>query len=41
MFTPGHFLDFGSDLSARKAFQNAAARKQIRRLVPGLYDYSN
>ncbi len=39
VFTPGHFLDLGSDLSVRKALQNTADRGLVRRLAPGLYDY--
>jgi hypothetical protein len=39
VFTPVHFLDLGSDLSVRKALQNAADRGLIRRLATGLYDY--
>ncbi|NLE39700.1 MAG: hypothetical protein GX621_16905 [Pirellulaceae bacterium] len=38
-FTPGDFLDLGSDLSVRKALQSLCDQGRIRRLSRGLYDY--
>lgn len=39
VFTPGHFLDLGSDVSVRKALQDLVNRGIIQHLARGLYHY--
>lgn len=38
-FTPGHFLELGSEESIRQALSNLHKQKVIRRLAQGVYDY--